>query len=144
MNMKVKTTLIIIITLILGIILGAMLNRAFMHLRIQRAFDAVNPNRFVMILEHAIDPTPEQKKLIREILKKHAKKAEELRKKLDEGMTSSFMALQKELDSVLTREQKERLEKTVRRRRPWMRRNRRFPWPPSKFRPDKRLPRNFE
>lgn len=143
MNMKVKTTLIIIITLILGIILGAMLNRAFVHLRIQRAFDAVNPNRFAMILEEVIDPTPKQKKQIREILKKHANTVSELRKNLDEGIASSFMTLQKELDSVLTPEQKERLEKTVRRRRPWMRRNRRFPWPPPKFPPEKKLPQNF-
>ncbi len=143
MNIKVKTTLIIIVTLIIGIVLGAMLNRTFMHLRIKRAFDAVNPNRFSMILEHAIDPTPEQKKLIREILKKHAAKAEELRKNLDEGMASSFMTLQKELDSVLTPEQKERLENMVRQRRPWMRRNRRSPWPPPKFPPEKRLPQNF-
>jgi len=143
MNVKVKTTLIIIVTLIIGIVLGAMLNRTFMHLRIRRAFDAVNPSRFAMILEQSIDPTPKQKKQIREILEKHANTVSELRKKLDEGLASSFMTLQKELDSVLTPEQKERLEKMVRRRRSWMRRGRAFPGPPPNFPPDKKLPRNF-
>ena len=143
MNMKVKTTIVIIATLIFGIVLGAMLNRTYMHQRIKRAFDAVNPNRFVMILERAIEPTKEQKKRIREILQKNAQSVAELRKKLDEGMRTSFMTLQKELDSVLTPEQKERLEKIVRQRRPWMKRERRLRRPPPKFPPDKKLPRNL-
>lgn len=143
MNMKVKTTVVIILTLILGIILGAMLNRIFVFQRIKRAFDAVNPDRFTMILEQVIEPTADQKKQIREILKKHAKIVAELRKNLDEGMASSFSTLQKELDSVLTPEQKERLEKMMKERGPWMRKGRPFPGPPWKFPPEKKLPPNF-
>ena len=101
MNMKVKTTIVIILTLILGIILGAMLNRIFVIHRIRRAFDSVNPDRFTMMLEQVIEPTAEQKKQIREILKKHVKIVAELRKNLDEGMASSFQTLQKELDAFL-------------------------------------------
>ena len=141
--MKVKTTIVIIITLIFGIVLGAMLNRTFMHQRIRRAFDAVNPNRFTMILERAIDPTAEQKKQIREILQRHAKQAEELRKNAMVEMQTSMQSLQKELDSVLTPEQKERLEKMVKERRPWMRRDGRFPKPQRKFPPDKKLQQNI-
>ena len=151
MNMRVKTTIVIIITLIFGIVLGAMLNRTFMHQRIKRAFDAVNPNRFTMILERAIDPTAEQKKQIREILQKHAKNVAELRNNLTDGMQTSMQSLQKELESVLTPEQKERLEKMVRERRPWMRRDGK-PWPrrdgpvpkpQRKVPPEKKAPRNF-
>jgi Spy/CpxP family protein refolding chaperone len=151
MNMKVKTTIVIIITLIFGIVLGAMLNRTFTLQRIKRAFDAVNPNRFTMILEQAIEPSEEQKKQIREILRKHAKIVSELRKNLEEGMESSFKTLQKELDSVLTPEQKERLEKMIKERRPWMRRDGKpwprrdgpFPWPQRKLPPEKKSPQNF-
>ncbi len=150
--MKAKTTLVIIITLIIGIVLGAMLNRTFMHLRIRRAFDAVNPFRFTRILEQAIDPTPEQKRQIREILQKHAKNIGELRNNFEDGMLSSFESLKKELDSALTPEQKERLEEMLRKRRPWLRRERSpfprregpFPKPKPKFPPDKKkLPQNF-
>lgn len=151
MNMKVKTTIVIIITLIFGIVLGAMLNRTFTIQRIRRAFDAVNPIRFATILEQAIDPTEEQKKQIREILEKHAKIAFELRKDLEKGMESSFKTMQKELDSVLTPEQKERLEKMMKERRPWMGRDRKpwprregpFPPPQHKLPPEKKFPRNF-
>lgn len=151
MNIKVKTTLVIIITLIIGIVLGAMLNRAFVHQRIKRAFDAVNPNRFMMILERAIGPNPDQRKLVKEILQKHAKDISDLRKNLRDGMQSSIQSLQKELDSVLTPEQKERLEKMMKERRSWMRREGKswprrdgpFPKPQRKFPPEKKLPQNF-
>jgi len=148
MNIKVKTTFIIIITLIIGIVLGAMFNRAFMHLRIRRAFDMVNPSRSMVMLERAIGPNPDQRKLVKEILQKHANDVAELRKNLTEGMQSSFESMRKDLDSVLTPEQKKRLEKMMRERRPWMRRNRRslprrdgsFPRPQRKFPPDKKVP----
>jgi uncharacterized protein YneF (UPF0154 family) len=151
MNMKVKTTIVIIITLLFGIVFGALLNRTFTHRRIRKAFDAVNPNRFTMILERAIDPSEEQKKQIREILQSHAKQMEELRKNAMEGMETSLQALKKELDSVLTPEQKERLEEMMKQRPPWMRREGK-PWPPRegpfpdprrKFPPEKKLPRHL-
>jgi Spy/CpxP family protein refolding chaperone len=151
MNMKVKTTIVIVITLIFGIVFGALLNRTFMHRRIRRAFDAVNPNRFTMILERAIDPTEEQENQIREILQSHAKQVEELRKKTMEGMETSLQALKKELDSVLTPEQKERLEEMMKKRPPWMRRGGK-PWPPRerpfpksqrKIPPEKKFPHYF-
>ena len=151
MNMKIKTTIVIIITLLFGIVFGALLNRTFTHRRIRKAFDAVNPDRFTMILERAIEPTDEQKKQIREILQSHAKQVEELRKKAMEGMETSLQALKKELDSVLTAEQKERLEEMMKERPPWMRREGK-PWPPRegpfpkpqrKIPPKKKFPQDF-
>jgi hypothetical protein len=151
MNMKVKTTIIIIITLIFGIVLGAMINRTFTHRRIRRAFDAINPGRFTMILERAVDPTEEQEKQIREILQNHAKQVEELRKKAMVEMETAMQALKKDLDAVLTSEQKERLENMMKERSPWMRRGGKlrpprdgpFPRPDRKFPPEKKYPQNF-
>ena len=151
MNMKVKTTIVIIITLIFGIVLGALINRTFTHRRIKRAFDAINPIRFTVILERIIDPTEEQKKQIREILQSHTKQVEELRREAMEGMETSLQALKKELDSVLTPEQKKRLEEMMKKRPPWMGREGK-PWPPregrylkppQKFPPDKKMPREL-
>jgi len=131
MNIKAKTALIIILTLIIGIIFGALLSRAYLHHRIRRAFTMLNPNMFMTFLEHTINPTPEQREQIRKIVREHAKTVAELQQNLREGMESSFESLRKELDSVLTPEQKERLEKMMRDRRPWPppRRDRRL-WPP--------------
>lgn len=151
MNMKVKTTIVIIITLIFGIVLGAMLNRTLMHRRIRRTFDAVNPGRFTMIMERVLEPTAEQKKQVREILRDHAKKVDELRKNAMEGMQASIQALRVELDAVLTPEQKKRLERMMKERPPWMRRegmprprmDRPFPKPQRKFPPEKKQPHYF-
>jgi Spy/CpxP family protein refolding chaperone len=128
MNIKVKTTLIIMSTLIIGIIIGALLSRAYLHHRIRRAFTMVNPNRFMIFFEQNISPTPEQSEQIRKIIQKHAKTVSELQKNLRDGMDSSIESLQKELDSVLTPEQKRRLERMMRGRRLWPRRDRRL-WP---------------
>ncbi len=128
MNIRLKTTLIIIATLIIGIIFGALLSRAYLHHRIRRAFTMVNPNRFMTFFEQTISPTPEQREQIRKIIQKHTKTVSELQKNLRDGMDSSFESLRKELDSVLTPEQKERLEKMMRGRRPWPPRDRRL-WP---------------
>jgi Spy/CpxP family protein refolding chaperone len=142
MNIKAKTALIIISTLIIGIIFGALLSRAYLHHRIRRAFSMVNPNRSMTFFEQTINPTPEQREQIRKIIQKHTKTVSELQKTLREGMESSFESLRKELDSVLTPEQKERLEKMMRNRRPWLRRDRRL-WPPRDPRfpdPQRKLP----
>jgi Spy/CpxP family protein refolding chaperone len=128
MNIKVKTTLIIMSTLIIGIIIGALFSRAYLHHRIRRAFTMVNPNRFMIFFEQNISPTPEQSEQIRKIIQKHAKTVSELQKNLRDGMDSSIESLQKELDSVLTPEQKRRLERMMRGRRLWPRRDRRL-WP---------------
>jgi hypothetical protein len=151
--MKAKSSLIIIATLIIGIIFGALLSRAYLHHRIRRAVVMVNPNRSMPFLEQIISPTPEQRELIRTIIRKHADEVLEIRKDFEKSMTSSFENLQKELDSVLTPEQKKRLEKMMRERRPWMRRDmppppfpRRdgpFPKPDRKLPTEKKLPHNF-
>jgi uncharacterized membrane protein YfcA len=73
MNIKLKTTLIIIATLIIGIIFGALLSRAYLHHRIRRAFTMVNPNRFMIFFEQNISPTPEQSEQIRKIIQNHTK-----------------------------------------------------------------------
>ena len=142
MNIRVKTALIIISTLIIGIILGALLSRVYMHHRIRRAFTMVNPNRFITVFEQTLRPTPEQRAQIRKIIQNHAKTVFELQKDLREGMESSFASLRKELDSVLTPEQKRRLERMIRNRSLWPRRDRRLRPPRDRpfFDPQKKPP----
>lgn len=113
MNVKVKTTFIIIITLVIGIVIGAMLNRALLQQRIKRTISMANPNRLVAIYEEIILPDSVQTKMIREILSKHAKQVSEIRMKARKDMQSTFESTKKELDKLLTPEQKKRLEKRL-------------------------------
>jgi hypothetical protein len=137
MNIKMKIALIILVTLVIGIVLGALLNRAFLRYRIQRAFHDRNPVGMVSFMEEVIQPTPEQRVLIREILENHRKKTEEIRDEFMLEMREAFESLEAELDPILTPEQKKRLKDHS--FRPWRdpRRlpDRRDPWrkpPPDK------------
>jgi uncharacterized membrane-anchored protein YhcB (DUF1043 family) len=113
MNTKVKVVLIIIVTLVIGIVLGAMLNRAFMRHRIQRAFADRNPRGMVSFIERNIRPTPDQREKIREILEKHRKKTADMREKFMMDMQAEFESLEAELDPILTPEQKNRLKRRL-------------------------------
>ena len=126
MNTKVKIALIIIVTLVIGIVLGAMLNRAFMRFRIQRAFADRNPLGMISFIEKDIRPTPDQREKIREVLEKHRKKSLDLREKFMMEMQAEFGSLEAELDPILTPVQKNRLKRRF--RGPW-RDPRRFPDP---------------
>ncbi|HUU52375.1 MAG TPA: hypothetical protein VMW92_05045 [Candidatus Heimdallarchaeota archaeon] len=124
MNTKVKIVLIIIVTLVIGIVLGAMLNRAFLRLRIHRAFADRNPAGMISFIEKDIRPTPDQREKIKEVLEKHRKKSSDLREKFILEMQAEFESLEAELDPILTPEQKNRLKRRL--RGPW-RDPRRFP-----------------
>ncbi|MFC2164664.1 hypothetical protein ACFLT2_06690 [Acidobacteriota bacterium] len=158
MNVKVKTALIIIITLIIGIFLGAMLNRALLRHRIQKTFSMHKPDRLVFFIEEVIQPEAEQRDQIRAIVEKHAGHMEEMRRKFFTEMQSERESFLKEIEPLLTPEQKERLKKGPRGlfpgRRPFPERrgprpDREHPWPkhkrpPEEKNPDKPDPRENE
>ncbi len=140
MNIKAKTALIIIITLALGIVIGAMLNRALLQRRINRAFSWRSPDFMITNFENIIEPGQKQRKLIRQILNKHAERMMELRENSRKDMQEEFESLQKELDLILTPEQKNRL---MRRLPDPLRRFRRFQkGPPFKPPPKKKPPKD--
>ena len=109
MNIKVKTALIIIITLVMGIVIGAMLNRALLQRRINRAFSWRLPDFMITHIERIIEPDQEQRKRLREVLRKHAERMMEIRENHRIELQESFESLQKEMDLILTPEQKKRL-----------------------------------
>lgn len=127
MNMKVKTTFIIIITLILGVVIGAMLNRALLQNRIRRTFSQQNPNRLALFYERIIQPDPAQSEVLREILNKHSKRMSEIRTNFFEEMQSAVKALQADIDPILTLEQKKRLRERMMRPRRFFNQRGRFP-----------------
>jgi hypothetical protein len=111
MNIKLKMAFIIIATLVIGIFIGALLNRIHTQNRIKSILSRRNPGPFVASFEKIIEPDPAQRKLVRDILDRHAKRISEIRTKSRKELKSSFESMMAELNSVLTPEQKERLEK---------------------------------
>jgi len=111
MNIKLKMTSIIIITLAFGIVIGAMINRTLSQNRIRNILSRRIPVHFVASYERIIRPDAAQARLIREVLNKHAKRISEIREKSQEELQSSIESMMEELDSILTPEQRKRLEK---------------------------------
>ena len=111
MNIKLKTSLFIIFTLFIGIVIGAMLNRAFLHNRVQRVFQKRAPNVFVQSYLEAIKPDQEQQqqKQIQKILDAYAQRMSEIREKNRQDLEVLMESMLAELETVLTPEQMERL-----------------------------------
>jgi hypothetical protein len=111
MNTKIKATFIILITLIIGIIIGSMLSRAYLRYRVKKLIPfRREPMNFISHIEEIIQPTPEQREKIREILKKHAEETLEIHIKHQKEIQASIEELNAELDPILTPEQKKRLK----------------------------------
>lgn len=111
MNIKLKMTFVIIATFILGIIIGAMLNRALVQKRIRNILSKRTPDVFVPFIEERIGADPVQSKEIRKVLNKHAKRIEDIRANFSVELQSAFESLRAEMDPLLTPEQKKRLER---------------------------------
>jgi len=125
MNIKVKITFIIIITLAIGIVIGALLNRTLSQNRIKRILERRNPPIFISFYERIIGPDTDQRVKVREVLNKYAQNFSEIRTNYQEELQSTLESMTAELEPLLTSEQKERLEKGFPRPprffpRPWM------------------------
>ena len=110
MSVKTKITFIIIITLVIGTVIGAMLNRAILHHRISRTFSLRNPQFLVDMYENILQPDTEQSQKIREVINKHAGLFFETRESYQEDMLTISESLQAELEPLLSPEQKKHLE----------------------------------
>jgi len=113
MNVKVKTALIIIVTLVIGIIMGAMINRTLVQKRIRRAFSIRNPRIFVQSYLRTIKPGSDQHETIMEILSKYEKHVSEIRENFNEEVQSSYELMLRELEPILTPEQMKRIEEPL-------------------------------
>jgi hypothetical protein len=111
MNIKTKVALGIILTLVIGIFIGALLNRALIQRRIARAFSLSNPKTFSLWYEHRLGLNPEQSRQIKTILDEHAKTVWEIRQDFMQEMESASQTLHSELAPLLTPEQKRQLER---------------------------------
>lgn len=113
MNVKIKTTLIILITFGIGIVTGVMGHRLYMQQQFKKILSARMPAGFVFHFRKVIQPTDEQWQKIEPILDKYGKKLSEMHHKFRENIFPIFESFKKELEPLLTEEQKERIKKKM-------------------------------
>jgi Spy/CpxP family protein refolding chaperone len=116
MNVKSKTYFIIIITLLIGILLGILTSQFLIKDQIEKMITMGPQRHFIFMFKRIIDPTPEQEEKINKILEKYSKKLMELFLKNRGEFIKLQNSVRKELDPILTAEQKKRLEKSLNRR----------------------------
>lgn len=143
MKMETKTVLIVLGILIIGMIIGALITGAFARHRVGRFTSMREPGRLSARVERIIDPDESQREAVREILRKHSERFQEIHSQFEGEMLALRDSLREDLDPILTDEQKERLERTprppkhIRDHKPGSRKNRqRGAPPPGEERPD--------
>lgn len=127
MNVKTKTTFIIIFTLLLGVALGSMLNRALLQRRIARTLSWRNPTALASNLEDLLSPQGKNAGEIRKILGEYAEALVGLRESSQQDMQELMQSLESSLDPYLTPEQKQSLRRKPLSPSGWGKRRQGFP-----------------
>jgi len=113
MNLKVKSSLIIVCTFILGMAIGIIFMRAFFPPpnMIDRIAEGRTPRGFMDRFERVINPTESQREEIEKVLKQHFERMHNQSVKFRDHFKQMNDSLRIELNPILSDEQKERLDR---------------------------------
>ena len=124
MNIHLKTAAILLATLIIGMICGALILGAFARDRLQPPPPQMTRERFVERWVRMVRPDQEQIRRIREVVGEHEPGFRENYVRHRQEMQALVDSLHRDLEPILTEEQRERI-KRIRERRESMREFRR-------------------
>jgi len=112
MNLKVKSSLIIVCTFILGMVVGIIFMRALFPPpnMIDRIAEGRTPRGFMDRFERVINPTESQREEIKKILGQHFERMHNQSVKFRDHFKQMNDSLRIELNPILSDEQKERLD----------------------------------
>jgi len=110
--MKRKITYISLFTatLLIGFVIGFLVNGRLTRARIEKMRNAFTEQGFDREFMRVLHPTPEQMEQLKPILKKYADLHRDLMADYRNNQHDLFIELRKEIDPYLTDEQKERLD----------------------------------
>ncbi len=128
MNNKQKYILTLIAVLIIGIVLGFLINGRIVHRRVDRIQEYFTEQGFGREFMMVLDPTPEQMKKIRPILRNYALQNHKNMMQYRSGQAELMVNLQKDLKPYLNPDQISRLNDLKNRwdRRFWWQRQQRM------------------
>jgi hypothetical protein len=114
MSAKWKIIIHLVVVLIIGIVIGALLNRALVQKRIRDMVTMRNVGLRVPRPERVLEPADaEQEAKIQAVLDKHAQRLSEIHQRFDSEIDAAFKSLKDEIDPILTPEQKKAFEKMI-------------------------------
>ncbi len=123
--MKTKPVILVIITLILGFVLGMLTSAQLRLHRLKPVRVYFSEERFREGFYNTIQPDEQQRARIEVILDKYAKLNSELQNEFRKDLESNMKAFRKEIDANLTKEQIVRLKEMDDRRQEMIRQERR-------------------
>ena len=116
MNVKIKTSLLLISTLLIGLIIGALtgvyFSRKMTHERMSRLR---TQEGFISRFEKVIQPLDKQKEMVRKLLSKHYLKIDSMSTEIRTYMNNHNDSLLTEMKDILDEEQLERLKNRLKR-----------------------------
>lgn len=137
--MKAKPIILVIVTLIIGFILGMLTSAQIRNYKLKPVRVYFSEEKFRDGFYHTIQPDEQQKAKIDLVLDKYARINSELQSNFREELDAGMKDFRKELDSNLTKDQLARLKEMDDRRQEMIRQNRRnHESDSSKFRNDRR------
>ncbi|MCU0461772.1 MAG: hypothetical protein MUF36_07145 [Bacteroidales bacterium] len=123
--MKAKPILLVIVTLIIGFILGMLTSAQLRYQRLKPVRVYFSEERFREGFYKTIEPDEKQKTEIEKIIEKYAKLNSGLQGNFRKELDSNMKEFRKEIDSKLTKEQLARLKEMDERRQEMIRHGRR-------------------
>ena len=121
---KTKIILLVIVSQVLGLLTGFLASSRLRLRKLEPVKTYFSADHFRERLYRVIEPDDDQKEIIDQILDKHARAGAELHIRIRKEIDSSFKAMRKELDAVLTREQLDKLKEMDKRRQEMIKQNR--------------------
>jgi hypothetical protein len=137
--MKAKPIIIIVITLIIGFVLGMLTSAQIRYHRLKPVRVFFSEERFRNGFYEVIQPDEKQKEAIDQLLSKYAVVNSEIQSDFRKKLDSTMKDFWKELEPGLTKEQLSRLKEMDQRRMDMVRENRRNPHDSSNFRDNRRM-----
>ena len=110
MNLQLKSTAIIIGTLLVGMILGGLMTGMYHHRIADRISDRPATARFGMMMNRIIQPDETQAGQVKEVMDQYVSKFGDQRQKHGLEMKTLFDSLFSDLEPILTEEQFTRLK----------------------------------
>jgi hypothetical protein len=110
MSTRSQTTLIVVATLAIGILIGLFLAGPVLHRQLRPPFPARHPDGFAFAVEMLIDPEPDQVDAVRRILSDHSDRFSDISSEYRSEISVVMDSLMRDLDPILTDEQKARLD----------------------------------
>lgn len=137
--MKAKPIIIILITLIIGFVLGMLTSAQIRYHRLKPVRVFFSEERFRNGFYEVIQPDEKQKETIGQLLSKYAAVNSDIQDDFRKKMDSTMKDFWKELEPCLRKEQLARIKEMDKRRMEMVRENRRNPHDSTNFRDNRRM-----